>query len=153
MRRTSKFDEFFLVYRYISGKNFREDSINRYLVKLLTNRQTDRQTSGGDVQHVNYFLYVAAWLSGNAVVRISEVTQADALLPRWVTGRRYRPYLVFKLATQLRLFNVCNSCMWWRKKGDPSSMYQTVQFLSKLEMAFSVSSRLNIPWTLLVAQY
>jgi len=51
-------------------------------VKLLTNRQTDRQTSGGDVQHVNYFPYVEAWLSGNAVVRISEVTQAELLYCR-----------------------------------------------------------------------
>jgi len=39
-----KFNQFFLVHRYICGKNFREDLISSFYVKLLTNSQTDKQS-------------------------------------------------------------------------------------------------------------
>ena len=43
----SKFNQFFLVHRHICWKKFREDPSSSFYVKLLTVKQTDRQTNAG----------------------------------------------------------------------------------------------------------
>ena len=38
------FNQFFLVQRFICGKNYHEETLGSFCVKLLTVRQTDKQT-------------------------------------------------------------------------------------------------------------